>query len=202
MKSFFRYSCLFFITTLLASCSLFSPVKNKPATTYLLTATPTVNKYRPHRSTLLIATPETRPLFNTTEIAYSTYPHQIAYFAYNRWAETPSQMLQPLLVQTLQNTRYFKGIVTLPYMGHYDYMLTTQILELYTRYMQHHAILKLTMRVQLTRGATNQVIATKQFTVFEPLTQNSPYAGILAANRATGEALQTIATFCIKALNK
>ena len=36
----------------------------------------------------------------TTQMAYSTEAYQIAYFAKNEWAETPSQMIQPLIVKT------------------------------------------------------------------------------------------------------
>ena len=76
---------------------------------------------------LLISVPETIPVYNTTEMAYMIKPYQIAYFSLNQWAETPAEMLQPLLVQTLQNTHHFKAIVTPPYSGHFDYVLNTQI---------------------------------------------------------------------------
>src|SRR5690606_13007295 len=51
-------------------------------------------------ATLLVFPPETRPLYDTTRMAYTTRPYEIAYFSQHEWGETPSQMLQPLLLRT------------------------------------------------------------------------------------------------------
>ena len=101
-------------------------------------------------------------------MAYTVRPYQIAYFSRNRWAETPAQMLQPLIVQTLQDTHYFHAVVTAPFIGKYDYSLNTQILELKQDYTYKPAKLKLILRAQLSNTATSHVIATTQYAIEEP----------------------------------
>lgn len=179
-------------------CSLLSPV-NKPQNTYVLTAIPEyvpTKKRRPIN--LLVTTPETNPAYNTTQMAYVVKPYEINYFSLNNWVEIPAQMLHPLIVQTLQNTHHFHAIVTSSYFGHYDYLLSTQILKLQQNFLCQDLNYELKLRVQLIKITTNEVVATKQISVFEPIRQATPYGGVIAANRATAKALQEIATFCLK----
>src|SRR3990167_9175906 len=146
---------------ILSSCSLLAPVKLESETSYLLNTVPYPIKARQSQSiTLFVSPPETVPAYNTTKMAYTVIPYQIAYFTKNRWAETPSQMLQPLIVQTLQNTGYFHAVVTPPFIGGYDYALNTQILVLQQNFTYKPARVQLTVRAQLSKIATNQVIAT------------------------------------------
>ena len=199
MTIFMRNLLVAMSSVILSGCSLLSPVKSEPENTYVLTSIPayTVAR-RTHPITLLVMPPDTNPAYNTTQMAYTVKPYQIAYFAQNRWAETPSQMLQPLMVQTLQNTRYFHAVVTPPYAGRYQYMLSTHILKLQQDYTRRPAVLQLTLRAQLSRVTTNQIMATKQFSVVEPLWQKSPYGGVIAANRATATMLKHLSDFCLE----
>lgn len=188
---------------MLSGCSLLLPVKSEPQSTYVLSCVPShMATYRPHSSTLMVMPPEITPAYNTTEMAYTIKPYQIAYFSQNRWAETPAQMLHPLLVQTLQNTHFFHAVVTLPYAGNYDYVLSTQILQLLQDFTWCPARVQFTVRVQLSCVATNKVIATKQFTVLEPYRQHSPYAGVFAANRATAKILREITLFSLEKIGR
>ncbi len=189
--------CVLFSVTLLSSCSLLSPVKSRAQSAYIINAVPTPETHRTHHVTLLISTPETSAAYNTTMMAYTTRPYQIAYFSQNQWAETPAQMLQPLLVQAMQETHYFHAVVTLPFSGHYDYVLNTQILRLQQDFTHRHPCLQLSVRMQLTNATTSQVLATRQYTIDEPLRYASPYSGVMAANRAMERLLRQIAAFSI-----
>lgn len=182
-----------------AGCSLLSPVNTKPPTKYVLNSIPAPTARRHARAiTLMVGMPETRPVYDTTQIAYSIKPYQVSYFSQNQWAETPSQMLQPLIVQTLQNTHYFHAIVTPPFAGRYDYVLNTQILQMQEDFTHIPATFKLTLRVQLNRISTNEVIGTKQIFICEPLAHKTPYCGIVAANKAVAKALQEMTAFCLE----
>lgn len=183
----------------LSSCSLLSPVDLSSQSTYLLNTLPQpTSSKRSHPITLLVMPVESRPIYNTTQMAYSTKPHQIAYFSQNQWGETPSQMWLPLMVQSLQRTHYFRAVVTPPFSAHYDYVLNTQMVQLKQDFTCQPAVVQLTLRVQITRASTNQLIATRQFSVQQPMTQRTPYAGVLAANEAAAAILKEINSFCIK----
>jgi len=180
---------VFLSIMMLTSCTLFSPV-NLETKKYVIDKIPTnIPKEQTHAVTLLILPPETKAIYNTTQMAYTTQPYKIAYFSQNEWGETPAKMIQPLIVKTLQNTHYFNTIVTPPYSRHYTYVLRTQILELLQDYTSQPAMLRLSIRFQLSDGSDNQVIGSKELTVNEPLSTNTPYAGVIAANQATAKIL-------------
>lgn len=199
MIKHYRQLIILTLVLLLGGCSLLSPVEVKPTNKYVLTLVPDRAAHANiHGKILLVTAPETEPFYNTTQMAYSVHHFQVAYFGQNEWAATPGQMLQPLLVKTLQNTGAFKAIVTPPYMGVYDYILNTQIIKLVQDFTCHPAMLEFTVRAQLIRTTTNRVIATKEFNVEQPLIRISPYAGVIAANIAADRMLGEISTFTLR----
>ena len=190
---------IFFIPFMLTSCSMLSPVQAEPESSYTLNTVPKtgIKKSRSHR-TLLVTMPEILPAYDTVRMAYTTKPYEISYFANNRWIATPSQMLLPLIVQTLQNTHYFHAVINPPVVSRYHYVLNTKILELQQNFMYKPARLTFVMQAQLIKIDTNELIASKQFSVTEFLTAPTPYAGVRAANKAEAKILTQLSQFVIQ----
>lgn len=189
-----RNLLLIVTVTFISGC--LSPVKTNPPSSYVVNTLPRdIPVSRKHSSVILVAAPEARPIYQTTGMAYSNHPYQVQYFSENQWAETPAQMLQPLLVQTLQNTGRFSGVLMPPYAGQSTYMLNTQILRFEQDFVNQPHSFKLQAQVSLSRSASNQLIASKEFSISVPLPQESPYGGVLAANTATKRLLQEVARF-------
>jgi cholesterol transport system auxiliary component len=182
----------------LSGCTLFPPVNMDTKKNVLNNIPLDLPSERTHSATLLVLIPETTPAYATTQMAYSTEVYQIAYFTKNEWAETASQMIQPLIVQTLQNTHYFSEVLSPPYFGRHTFALRVEILELKQDFTSEPAMLKLAMRVSLSRNATNQVVATEELSVSEPMSEKSPYAGVLAANEAMPKLLRELAAFVVE----
>ncbi len=191
---------LLIIVFTLSSCSIFSPVKVEQPTTYVLNTLPKPTIKKSRRITLLVMSPTTNPIYRTTNIAYTTHPYQVAYFAKNVWAEPPADMIYPLMIQTLQNTRHFHAIATTSSPGNSDYVLNTQIMQLLQDYTQGCGLLYLTVRAQITSTATNRIIATKEFTIVEAFPPKNPYYGVVAANHATASMLRQLAEFCVRTI--
>jgi cholesterol transport system auxiliary component len=193
-----KISWLFLLLSL-SACSLFSPVPGKTTNTYLLSAVPSATNIKKNKSTLilLVAPVQSLPAYNTNAIAYTTKPYQLAYFANNHWAATPAQMLQPLIIQTLQNTHYFSAVISATVNSHYDRVLHTQLLQLQQDFTQHPSVIRLTLQAQLVNATTNQVIDTKEISITEPAIDNNPYSGVIAANKAVVSALQKLMGFCL-----
>jgi cholesterol transport system auxiliary component len=184
---------------LLSGCSVFSPVKTETQTTYLINKAPHPISKRANRSiNLLVTPPEANSIYNTTDMAYTTQPYQIGYFAKSSWAEPPTQMLQPLIIQTLQKTRYFHSVGSLSTIGQYNYILNTQLLQLQQDYAKFPHVLHFVLRAQIINANTNQVIASKEFSTNEPLNRNDPYSGVMAANKAAATVLNQLAQFCLR----
>lgn len=182
---------------LLSSCSLLSPVK-KPSNTYFLNQIPCDIPQKPKGSIkLVVAAPEARPMNSTTNIVYSLKPYKVAYYSENEWAETPSQMLQQLIVQTLQKTNHYTAVISAPYFGSYDYTLTTQILFLQQIYTVNPPVVQFTLRAQLAKSGTNELIAIKQFEINQPVHDCTPYSGVLATNMAVSKILAELTDFVL-----
>lgn len=178
-----------------SGCALLAPA-NVETRTEMLAKTPLdlpEGKTRP--ATLLILAPETSAAYDTTRMAYAVRPYEIAYFSRTEWGETPSQMLHPLLVQTLQQTHYFSSVVTPPFTGHFTHTLRTEILALQQDFTSEPAALQLMLRVQLVAGGRDEILGTKEISVREPMRERTPRAGAVAANDATAKALKELAEF-------
>lgn len=201
MRSVMKMIFVCLLLQFLVGCTMFLPVKTEATNTYLLNTLPQpAIKKHPHRMNIVVMNPEAVSLFESTQMAYSTHPYTIAYFAKNSWADTPAQMLQSLLVQTLQETHYFHSVGVPSALGHYDYALSMQILNFEQRFFGKSSEFVVTVRVQLIRVATNQIVATKQFSVSEMAPQNTPYGGVVAANQGVAKLLGQVARFCVNSV--
>jgi len=181
-----------------SGCTLMSPVKTETKTTYVLNTVPHPMMKRSKRQiTLLVTRSESGAIYNTTEMVYAIKPYQIAYFVKNSWADSPTKMLQPLIIQTMQNTHYFHGVNLPSFSGKYDFVLNTQLLQLQQDFFNEYSVVHLTLRAQLVDAATSRVIAAKQFSVEEVAPSNNPYGGVIAANKATASILKQLAKFCL-----
>lgn len=179
-------------------CALLPPVGITPQK-YVLNGIPADLRQEPvHPATLLVLAPETAPVYDTTLMAYTTQAHQIAYFSRNEWAATPAQIIFPLLVTTLRNTHYFSEVLPAPPFHRHTYALRSEILELNQDFTTEPALLQLTLRFYLSGGSTDQVIATKEMSVREPMREKNPYAGVVAANAAMEKILRELARFVIE----
>ena len=183
-------------------CALLSTAPKVVVQKAVLTEVPEDPPQRTSSShTVLVFPPKGTPLYDTTQMAYSTEPHQVAYFSEREWGETPSQMLYPLLVTTLENTHAFRAVLTEPFAGRYTYGLRTEILELLQDFSSSadSASLVLSLRFQLTDYGAKTVIATREVSVREPMRERNSYAGVIAANAATAKALQQMADYVVQA---
>lgn len=183
---------------LFSGCTLFSPIKIDTAKNVLEHVPLDLPSEKTHSVTLLVLVPEATPVYATTQMAYTTQAYQVAYFSQNEWAETPAQMIQPLVVTALSNTHYFSEVLASPHFGRHTFVLRSEILELKQDFTSEPAMLQLAIRFHLSREATNQVIATKELSVREPMRERNPHAGVVAANEAMAKVLRELASFIIE----
>lgn len=177
-----------------AGCALLSPPKSEPARALLSRIPDTVPHERKRAVTLLVPPPETSAAYDTTRMAYIVRPYQLAYFRDNEWAETPAQMVQPLLVQTLEKTGYFQAVLTTPANDRPSLRLQTSIVELVQDHTVSPPVVRIVLRLEML-GASGQPIADREITVQKPMPEDTPYAGVIAMNDAIASALQETARF-------
>ena len=157
---------------LLAGCiGLRAPQVDSP-NLYVLDAQSTI-KAAPVKRALVLAVsmPRARPGFDTPQMVYLRQPHELDYFAANRWIDSPSHMLAPLLTHALEQTGSFRAIVQTPGVIPADIRLDTELIRLQQDFQTQPSRVQLTLRAQLIDVVGKRVIAVKLFDETENTTK-------------------------------
>jgi ABC-type uncharacterized transport system auxiliary subunit len=179
-----------------AGCALTSPV-SVPVHQALLDQVPAAPPAAaPRPATVVVLPPQASAAYDTTRVAYSPAPHQVAYFRDQEWAATPSQMLHGLLTTTLQATHAFAAVLAPPHAGP-AYVLRTQLVELLQDQGSVPAVARVALHVQLAGPAALRPSWSEEVVVREPIAGPTPLAGLAAVNAATAEALRRVAAFVL-----
>jgi cholesterol transport system auxiliary component len=197
----FCFVCAAVVVPWLVGCSSLFPPKTEPMTAILDKLPDRVPTTAARPVTLLVRLPETSAAYDTTRMAYSVKSYQLAYFRDNQWAGTPTQMIQPLLVRTLQQTGFFRAILSPPESEPASYSLRTEILELIQDYSTSPPVLRLGLRLQLF-DASGRPIAGRDIVEQETMRDARAYAGVVAANDAVANALREATLFVTSAVRQ
>jgi len=187
-------------TLLLAGCAGLQAPKIEKLHTYTLDARAPVKTTQIKRDLLLsVSMPRARTGFDTAKMAYLRQPHELEYFAVNRWADTPARMLAPLLVQTLGPS--FRAVVQAPGAVPATVRLDTELIRLQQDFSIQPSKVQLTLRVQLVDVTDQRVLAVKLLDETENAASEDAYGGVIAANRALQRVLDQLPEFCINGIH-
>jgi cholesterol transport system auxiliary component len=185
----------------LAGCSVLAPLDVNVTTAVLDSVPSDVPHAGRGPETLLVHPTQAPERIDTRRMAYSLRPHHFAYFARNEWAESPADMLRPLLVRTLEATGRFAAVVTPPASGAH-YGLHTELAELLQDFGAAPPLLRLSLRLRLVDERNDRALGVRELDLQEPLQQQTPYAGVVAANAALARALRAAAGFVLEAARR
>ncbi|GAB3665553.1 ABC-type transport auxiliary lipoprotein family protein [Ramlibacter alkalitolerans] len=180
----------------LGGCAL--PAPEPVVTTSLIDQLP-ADLPHPGRAplTLLVLAPQARPAYDTPRMAYSLRPHHLAYYSRNAWAESPPQMLKPLLVRALEATGRFQAVLVPPHAGASTHSLQVDVLELLQDFETQPPVLRVVLHAQLA-DAAQRVLASREFVARQPLAEASPAGGVRAANEAMARVVRELAVFVVE----
>jgi cholesterol transport system auxiliary component len=185
---------------LLAACTGFSAPQVASEDIYVLEALRVTKPANVKRNLVLaISEPRTRPGFDTSRMVYVQQPHELNYFVASRWADTPAHMLEPLLVQAMEQTGGFRAVVRTPGAVPADVRLDIDLVRLQHDFVSRPSRVQLTLRAQLIDVRGQRVLAVKQFEESENAASDNAYGGVTAANRALQGVLDQLADFCVNA---
>lgn len=192
-------TCLVLISVLLlAGCTSVSAPSVLSQNIFILDPGIPITTSRVKRNLVLaVSLPQARPGFDTPQIAYLKQQHELNYFAYSKWAATPAHMLEPLLLQALEQSESFKSIVQTASAVPADVILETELIRLQHNFETRPSHVQLTLRAQLIDVRRKKVLAVKQFDESENAVSEDAYGGVAAANRALQRLLINITNFCI-----
>ncbi len=187
-------------STLLAGCTALPAPKLESPHIYLLDAQPATKAAQVKRDLVLaVAMPHARSGFDTPQMAYLRQPHELEYFAANRWADAPPRMLWPLLVQALEQTGGFRAIVQTPGAIPADVRLDVELIRLQQDFGTRPSRVQLTLRAQLSDVRSKRVLGMKLFDEAQNAASDDAYGGVTTANQIMQRVLNHLTDFCLDA---
>lgn len=188
---------------LLAGCANLSTPQGSSPNIYVLDAQPAVPASAvKHDLVLAVNMPQARPGFATAQIAYLQQPHELNYFANSRWTDTPAHMLQPLLLQSLEQSAAFRAVVRTGSAIPADVRLDVELVRLQHDFTTHPSRVQITLQAQLIDMRGKRVLAVRQFDATENAASEDAYGGVSAANRLVQRVLGQVTEFCVTASGK
>lgn len=186
---------------LLSACAPLQPTAGP--STYVLDARLAPVPRKPARdAAVAVSPPRARPGFDTAQMAYVRRPHEIEYFAKNRWADTPARMLAPLLVQALDQSGGFRAVAQAPGAVSAELRLEVEIVRLLQDFADRPSRVRFTIRAQVIDAGSRQVLATREFDEVETAPDDDAYGGVVAANRALERLLRQVVDFTAEQASK
>lgn len=184
---------------LLSSCSIMDPIKTPAMQTYTLSGG-FVKQQTRHRKniTLMVSKPTASSGYQTKKMIYNKKPFELSAYTKNKWAGPPAEMITPLLLQTLRNTGYFHAIIEPPISAHRNLRLKINLIELRQDFTTRPSQVNMALQADLIDEKDNKILNSKVFGTRCNTPYDTPYGGVIAANRATKLLLHQVAYYCIR----
>ncbi len=180
----------------LSACSsVLSPVTQPEIKTYVFNPSPVIASSRSERSNpgvLYVSMPTAPAWLNTSQMAYQVTPNQIAYFTTHAWAAPPVQLLQPWLVEAMQNTHRYRAVLTTPVGSNANQELDVHLLKMQQIFLGSESDYLIKAQVTLINLPSQKIVFSKTIEVTEKASAANPVAGVLAADKAVGVLLGKI----------
>lgn len=199
MKKFIAIS-LTGITFLLSACG---PIHNAVNYQYKLESFSTKKKTGAHRKyTILVSQPDAIAGYQTEQMMYINKPFELSNFAHSAWISSPANMIYPLITQSLQHSGYFHAVASGADVDKADYRIDTQLIELQQNFLNHPSQVQLTANVVLTHIPDNRIVSSRLIQEKISCSEDTPYGGVIAANKATYLFTATLSNFVIQQIER
>ena len=149
----------------------------------------------PSGPAITVSTPIAGPGFAGSQMLYVEQDHRLDAFAFHRWADSPANMLEPLLVQALENSGLFSAVAHDATGVRSALRLDSEVIRLQQNFGPSDSEVELAMRFTLVDESTDRLVATRVMTFREVAAEKGPYGGVVAANRAVGRMLSGLQAF-------
>lgn len=186
-----KYILVFFMLSAILGCAVKSPV----AHVYKLESFSKKQFTKKPKLSILITQPEAVGGYQTQKMLYMKESYQLQAFAKNAWVTSPANMLYPLMLQSLKATGLFFAVTSTPYADKADVRLDTQIIALHQNFICKPSEIDFRVNVVLTHIPTSKVLASKIINLKVPCPYDTPYGGVIAANKATYEFTRILVDF-------
>jgi len=150
---------------------------------------------KPGGGTLVVNVPVAQPGFDTPRMAYVQRAFELSYYATHQWAEPPALMVTPLLVQALEQTGFWRAIISMPTAVRGNHRVDIDQVELFQTFLRKPSQVRLALRVQLIALPDHVVQGTRLFEAVEEARTDDAYGGAVAANLAVERLVRDVAAW-------
>jgi len=154
------------------------------------------------QKTILVSYPEAVAGYQTGQMLYIKKPFELSAFANNAWVDQPANMIFPLIVQSLQCSGYFYAVASSPHAEETDYRLDTQLIELQQNFLKKPSVIDVVVKIVLTQTRDNRVVASRLIHQQAICPTDTPYGGVIAANRAIQKVTAEITQFVVSQVRR
>lgn len=154
------------------------------------------------KQSILVTMPEAAAGFQDSDMLYVNKPFALRSFAKNAWVDQPAYMLLPLIAQSLQSTGYFYAVTSTVNSELTNYRLDTQLIRLQQNFLTRPSKIEFAAKVVLTHVSDNRVIASRIISEQINCPSDTPYGGVIAANRATKLFTAEVSRFVVSQVRK
>jgi ABC-type uncharacterized transport system auxiliary subunit len=178
------------IASFAAACGAPRPVKyyviDMPSTSAVSAATPIP-------ITLLVARVTASHLYHDDRLVYGSGPVQLGTYEYDRWAESPADMVQRLLISTLRSTGQYAAVARVSSNVRGDYVLRGQLNEMYG-VDQPALVARFSLQLELYDPQGRATIWNQTYTHDEPVQGKTVPAIVEAMDRNVAAGMQQLST--------
>lgn len=193
MRKFLVVLTLFCFMLLTVGCG---PVKLPEQKNYKLSQTAKAAKYHQrHRGAILVTNMTAESVLDSDDIHYSFKPFELHSFVNHQWAARPAEMIEGLLLKSLQQSHAFKAVVPQSFTGEVSYRLKTRLISLNQSFAHRPSQVEVAVLAYLINDKSDKVIKSARFKATATAPSDTPYGGVLAANQAVSTLLTKLVKF-------
>jgi cholesterol transport system auxiliary component len=147
----------------------------------------------PSPRTLILVDTRTANFYDNDGMAFSKQAGTRGYYQYARWTERPGKRFADLLVSRLEQEKLFAAIAQTGSNVHGDWLLTTEIVELYHDAVKEPGAVKIVLRAEVTDLNSRTLISRKLIEQSVPVSRYEAGGAHEAFNQAVTLTLNQLA---------
>ena len=153
----------------------------------------------PSPRTLVLVDTQAGAFYDNDGMAFSKEQGTRGYYQFARWTERPGKRLTDLLIARLEHEKTFAAVAQTGTNVHGDWLLTTDIVELYHDAVKQPGTIKMVLRAEVTDLKSRTLVSRKIFTQSVPAPSYDASGAYQAFNQAATAVLNDLADW-LKAL--
>ena len=152
----------------------------------------------PASLTLLMADTEAGAFYDTDDVAFSDKSGTRGYYLFARWTERPGKRFADLLLGRLERDKVFAAVAQSGSNTRGDWLLTTEILELYHDAVKQPGMVRMELRAEVVDLESRSLLARKTFIQSAPASSYDAAGAHKAFNEAVTRTLDEMSDWLKK----